>query len=49
MKYIFLDSSKSGEYADIEIIPQRPFFQKTANFPEYFFMENFAVFATKTD
>ena len=49
MKYIFLDSSKNGEYADIDIIPQRPFFQKTENFPESFFMENFAVFATKTD
>ena len=49
MKYIFLDSSKNGEYADINIIPQRPFFQKTENFPESFFMENFAVFATKTD
>ena len=49
MKYIFLDSSKSGEYADIDIIPQRSVFQKTENFPESFFMENFAVFATKTD
>ena len=35
MKYIFLDSSKNGEYADINIIPQRPFFQKAANFPDF--------------
>ena len=48
MKYIFLDSSKGGEYADIDIIPEELVFQKTENFPAFFFMGNFAVFATKT-
>ena len=48
MKYIYLDSSKSGEYADINFIPSRIVFQKTKNFPALFFVSNFAVFATKT-
>ena len=37
MKYIFLDSSKGGEYADIDIIPEELVFQKTENFPAFFF------------
>ena len=39
----------SGEYADIDIMLWRPVFQKTGNFPLSFHMENFTVFATKTD
>ena len=39
----------SGEYADIDIMLWRPVFQKTENFPVSFHMENFIVFATKTD
>ena len=42
-------SSKGGEYADIDVIPEELVFQKTENFPAFFFfMENFAIFATKT-
>ena len=40
-KFIFLDFSKSGEYADIEIGDQ--FFKKTGNFPVSFHMENFCI------
>lgn len=46
MKYIYLDSSKSGEYAGINFIPLRIVFQKTKNFPAFLFVSNFAVFAT---
>ena len=47
MKYIYLDSSKSGEYADINFIPSRIVFQKTKNFPAFFFRVKFCRFCNE--
>ena len=36
MKVVFLASSKSGEYADVNIVPYKLVFRKTENFLGFF-------------